>query len=420
MKKHLFFLSMAFGLLLSFSAQAFFPLPPFKEDTGKSAKKTLTTVQTRAQSVAKQIQDSSFVQQGIAYGQGAKEAFEFSQKFVKAVKETDLNSVINLAKGVSNAYAKKKEAKEKAALEIDAKSKANEAKIAELRENNNLLRKEILDNPDKKKKNEKKIRKNEEKINKLTKESKEIADKINGDLASQLQKLDVSISDLKGSANDLIGSFKTIGADYNPMKELKETVSGLMPADDVESSPRLQEIYRQTYLANYYTMLAKVIARSSLLKSQIEEDNKEAQENNEALAMLEGQTPSITTLIKMRAQNSQALLNYTELVLLRLQLDMAYDLTQIKFGRVSVAGTIESFNFDNYRLAIEKSVLDKVKGHKIGGGNVERGFQGDPNDPTRQVIIQAVHDFKRTEEEFKKMGKTEKNDAKTHPINGAR
>lgn len=404
MKKNLFFLLMAVWLLQSFPAQAFFPLPPFKEDSGKSSKKTLTTVQTRAQEVAKKVQESSFVQQSITYGKGAKEAYEFSQKAMAAYQEQDFGKMGSLLGDVNKAYKKKKEAKEKAALEINAKSKVNEAKIAELRENNNLLRKEIIDNPNKKKKNEKKIKKNEEKIAKLTKESQEAADKINADLASQLGKIDLDISGLRNSAASLLDSFKTIGADYDATSELKETAASLMPADDVESTARLIEAYRKAYVANYYTMLAKVIARSSLLKSQIEEDNEKALKNYEALGVLEGQTPAITTLVKMKAQNAQALLNYTELMLLRLQLDMAYDLAHNNFARVSLIKTVEDFSFDNYRMVKTEPEATKVKEYKFGGGNVERTFEPDFEDDTRLVVIEAVQDIKKTAEEFKKNG----------------
>ena len=417
MKKNLFILFLLLVLLPAGASEAFFPLPPFKIDIGKSVKKTLTTVQTRVNDVTKKIQESTLLQQAITYGKGAKETFEYSQKAMGAFKEQDFGKMGQLLSEMNAVQKQKKDAQEKAALEIDAKNKATEAKISELRKNNNELRREIIDKPSKKRSNERKIRKNEKQIAKLTAEASEAADKINADLASKIGSLDLSANNLRGKVTDLLTSFKTIGADYDASSELKETAESLMPADDVELSARVLDAYHKAYLSNYYTVLAKVIARTSLLKSQMEEDNEKAKKNNEALVVVEGQTPAITSLAKMKTQNAQALINYTELMLLRLELDMAYDLAHSNFVRISPTKTVEDFNFDNYRLETDdKNVLsknslkDKLKGKikskvsDFGYGDVKKSFTADENDPTSQVVIESMQDVKKTAKEFRENG----------------
>lgn len=417
MKKNLFILFLLLALLPLGEANAFFPLPPFKIDAGKSIKKTLTTVQTRVGEVSKKIQESTLVQQAITYGKGAKEALEYSKKVMGAVKDKDFGKMGQLLGEMNAVQKQKKEAREKAALDIDAKNKATEKKISELRENNDVLRREIIDKPSKKRQNERKIRKNEKQIEKLTSDARATADKINADLLSQISSFDLNLNDLRGKVTDLIGSFQTIGADYDATAELRETAESLMPADDVELSARVLDAYRKTYLANYYTVLSKVIARTSLLKSQMEDDNEKAKKNNEALVVVEGQTPAITALAKMKTQNAQALINYTELLLLRLELDMAYDLAHSKFVRISPSKTVEDFNFDNYRLdtadnsllskdGLKDKIKDKVKSkvQEFGYGNVKKTFTADDNDPTSQVVIETMQDVKKTAKEFKENG----------------
>ena len=134
MKKNIhIFLSMLI-MLLPFSAKSFM-LPPFKLDISVIGSEITSYVNTASSTASKYIQQSSIVQTAISYGQGAKEAYEFSQNMLNQFKNTDLTNLGDTLNQMSEVENQQIQSKVEAAMETATLSEETNAKIQEIDEN---------------------------------------------------------------------------------------------------------------------------------------------------------------------------------------------------------------------------------------------------------------------------------------------
>ncbi len=349
MKKKLLCFVAACALLLSFSAEAFLPLPPFKLDVSTIANKISSNVNTVSQTASKGIQQSSILQTAISYGQGAKEYYEFYTKLKSEYAGTSLNNLGEILGKISEIEAEQSKTREESASEVVAKTKETNAKIVALDENTRELTQKIIEDPENAEQYQEKIRENEEEKNELSKKLVEETREISKNAEQSISNLSDQISDLKGEADELISSITSIGSDYDSTEDLNNTVETLLPAKDTEVDTHVAATYAAIYRSNYFTTLANTSGRAGLLKSTVYEDNQQALENQVSSAELESLGGAVGTLVKMKADNIKALLNYTELLLQKLQLDIAKDLALEKFEAADPVQAAGDFSFDNYR-----------------------------------------------------------------------
>lgn len=350
MKKKLLGFAAVCALLPSLSAEAFFPLPPFKVDFSTIANKTSSGTNTTSQTAGKGIQQASIVQTAIAYGQGAKEYYEFYKKMKEKFSGVNLNNLGEVLDQMSEIEAEQSKAKEEAATEVAAKTKETNAKIVALDENSRELTQKIVEDPANAEKYQKQIQENEKEKDELSKKLVKETRQINKKTEQNIGKLNDQIKDLKGKADELISTITSIGSDYDSTEDLNNTAEALLPGKDTEVDTHVAATYASIYRVNYFTALTNASGRAGLLKSTVYEDNQEALENQVSSAELESLGGAVGTLVKMKADNIKALLNYTELLLQKMQLDIAKDLALENFETVDPAQATGDFNFDNYRF----------------------------------------------------------------------
>lgn len=349
MRKHKTALLFFSAFLYSASAEAFV-LSPVKYDVSAVMQEVVTYGQTNANTVTKSVQENSIVQTTITYGKGASEASSYLKKFQDLSGDFDLNKLSSVMGDLNKAENAKTKTAEQNALEIDIITKETNAKIAAIEENQIELRKKIMEDPKSAKKYQKEINKNEDKKSKLLKAlAKDIAKKKKKNTQEML-KLSKSIDDLKGKAGELADLIKFTPADYDSAKDLEETAKGLMPENEKDVSFQVMQAFQKRYKIIHYAALQMAIYRSATIKASLEKNNKKMQETFEAVDTMEGSTSSVTALIKMRTENIKGLINYTEIMLQRLQVLMAYDLAYNNFGSANVKQATGNFNFDNYKF----------------------------------------------------------------------
>ena len=331
------------------SAEAFL-LPPFKIDAGTIGNEVISYANTLSQTAGKGVQQASIVQTGITYGQGAKEAFDFANKMMNDFKGLNFNKFGNIMGDISKKEAEQTKVKAKAAEEIAAKTKKTNAKIAELDENTRELNKKILEDPENAEKYQKKIRKNEEKKKKLSEDLIKDTRKITTDTDKKVGKLSDQIGELQGKASEVLSSITTIPSNYDSSADLQLTTETLMPGQDAEVDLHVTAAYAAIYRAAYYNTLTKGMGRVMLIKSRIAQDNEKAEKNKVSTAEFESASGAVGTVVSMKTDNIQALLNYTEILLQKMQLDIARDIAMGNFGLANPAQAAGDFNLDNYKF----------------------------------------------------------------------
>ncbi len=332
-----------------FSAEAFL-LPPFKVDASVIGQEVMTYGNTSSQSAAKGIQQSSIIQTAITYGQGAKEAYEFATKMLNEFKGVNLNNLGENLDKLSEMEAEQSKTKEEAAAEVTAKTEETNAKIAAIDENIRELNKKMVEDPENTKKYQKEIRKLEKEKDKLAKDLVKETRQINRKTEKKIGQLNDQIGELRGQVQDLISSITNITADYDSTEDLNQTAETLLPSNPEEVDTHVVAVYGAIYRVAYFQTLGKAMGRAMLLKSIIAEDNEKAEEEKLATAELESEGGAIGTIVKMKTNNIQSLLNFTELLLQRLQLDIAADLALQSFSAADPAQATGAFNLDNYRF----------------------------------------------------------------------
>ncbi len=109
------------------------------------------------------------MQTAITYGKGAKEFYDFGMKMMKEFQGIELNNLGEIMNKLSDMEAEQSKTKEDAAVEIAAKTREANAKIAALDENTRELNKKIVEDPANTEKYQKQIRKNEQEKAKISK-----------------------------------------------------------------------------------------------------------------------------------------------------------------------------------------------------------------------------------------------------------
>jgi hypothetical protein len=348
MKKNILrFLVVSTILLYSSSAWAFV-LPPFKLDIVNTAKEIGTYFKTTAKTVQKKIQESSIIQTTITYGKGAKEAYDFSKKTIKDYKSFDLNKLGSIANDIKKAQAKKSKTSEEAEKEILASKKETDKKIEEIQKNQLELDKKILNDPQNALKYQKQKDKNTQKINKLLADQEKKVNKIRKKAKKENDNTEKQISDMKGQVGNILDS--TISDDYDSTDDLKGTAEVLLPSDDVEVNVAMADAYKAAYRVLHYGDIGKALYRSVLVRTKMAENNEKTKEKLKAETELEGYVAAASISTQIKADNMQALLNFTELFLHRIQISISNDLRLGKFEKISNARAVSDFNFDNYRF----------------------------------------------------------------------
>ncbi len=363
MNKNLLSLVFLSVFLPVFSAEAFL-LPPFKLDAGTIGNEVVSYGNTSSQTASKGLQQAAIVQTAITYGKGAKEAYEFATKMLKEFKGINLNNLGEMLDKMSEMEAEQSKTKEDAAVEIVAKTREANAKIAELDANTRELNKKIAEEQ-----NQKKIKKYQKQAEKNEKEKKKISEKliketrqINRSTEKKIGNLANQIGEMKNKASELISSITTISDSYDSAKDLNLTAETLLPGADTEVDPHVMETYAAIYRVNYYKMLSKAAGRAMLIKSMLAEDNEKADKNKLSSAEFESLGGSVGILVKMKTDNIQALLNFTEILLQKMQLDVAKDLALENFTAANPVQAAGDFNLDNYRFTPPTEAEREAKG----------------------------------------------------------
>jgi len=388
MKKNAIYLLTACFLLYSSPAWSFI-LPPFKIDPGAIAKEIATYVQTTSQNVSKAIQDNVIIQTALTYGKGAKEAADFAQATKKDYKGADFNKLGAIQDDLKKAQTQKTKTEEEAAKEIAIKSEETNKKIAEIDKNQIELRKKVLEDPDNAKKYQKELEKNEKEKTKLANQLSKDVKKINEKSAKDLASVDKQMDGLKQKASALLPSITEISGSYDSSEDLKQTAEALMPSPDTKITVDVANKYKERYQQMSYEDANKTMYRAGSLKEGFKKDNEKAKESLKSVGTMEGATSAVTITAKMKVENSQALINLTELLLLKLQNEIAADLARHNFVAVNPVQSVAEFNFDNYRFVMSEdgSYEPKDLPREIGQGEaLDEGVL----EPSEAVMAGAV------------------------------
>ena len=351
-------------------ARAFIPLPPFKMDAGGIGNEVISYGNTTSQTAGKGLQQSAIVQTAITYGKGAKEFYDFGMKMMKEFQGIELNNLGEIMNKLSDMEAEQSKTKEDAAVEIAAKTREANAKIAALDENTRELNKKIVEDPANTEKYQKQIRKNEQEKAKISKKLVKETRQINRKTETKIGKLNDQIGNMKNQAADLIASVKMIPANYDSAEDLQKTAKSLMPEKGTEVDTHVSATYAAIYRAAYYKAMQQAMVRSMTIKSRIEKDDTEAGKKKVSTVQFESLGGALGTVVTMKTDNIQALLNFTEILLQKMQLDVARDLATENFATVDPVQAAGDFNLDNYKFtppsAEELEAADGKKPEKLG------------------------------------------------------
>ncbi len=368
MKKNLLGL-LAFSMLCPvFSADAFL-LPPFKLDAGTIGNEIVSYGNTSSQTAGKGLQQAAIVQTAITYGQGAKEAYEFATKMLNEFKGANLNNLGEMLDKMSAMEAEQSKTKEEAATQVVALTRETNAKIVALDENTRELNRKIVEDPKNIEKYQKQIRKNEKEKKKLSEKLVKETRQINRKTEKKISSLNDQIGELRGKASEMVSSIVTIAKDYDSTEDLNRTAETLLPGKDTEVDTHVIATYGAIYRVNYYQAMGKAMARAMLIKSTLKKDNEKAAQNKLSTAEFESLGGSVGALVQMKTDNIQALLNFTEILLQKMQLDVAKDLALESFQAADPVQAAGDFNFDNYRFtpptAEELEVAEAAEPEKL-------------------------------------------------------
>ena len=351
MKKSLL-TAMAATLLIGLcgaESQAFL-LPPFKKDISVGIQKKITTVKTKVAKLQAKIEESTFIQTAIQYGKGAKEFYDYS-KTLDSYKDVDFKEVGSIASKLKKVNKKKTDAQNKAAQDADNETKTSEKKIAEIDRNIQELEQDTLAHPEHAAKNMKKITKLQKKKEKLKEDRAKKLAKIKEDSEKTLKSLEDAKDQLLESAAGTLTKITSIAGNYDSTEDLKGTVSMISPSEDTEVTTNVVLNYRKLYYSFFWEDMATVLNRTAIIRMDIENDNKKAKDSEEKSSDLEGSSAAKTAAaIELKKMNMLALINYTELVLPQLKLDISHDLANSGFNKINADTAISNFNFDNYKF----------------------------------------------------------------------
>lgn len=372
------------SLLLSVApsdAEAFL-LPPFKTDVVNSLQKSFTTIKTKVEKAYKTVMESTFVQTAIQYGEGAKEAYDF-------VKTTNINSIQNLISqypqfsDIASKFFKidiqLSDAKGKATQEISSIIEKNNAKIKFLNIDINKLQEEILQDPSRATINREKIAELLNQKNNLIFDTNNNITSINDAFALVKNEFNRQKDILKSEITSQISQFTSIAKNYDSVDDLKDTLKSLTLGGHEKNDVQSFWANRERYDAMYWQDFNVIMQRTTAIRAELMADNESAEKlSHSAVSDIEGKVPADAIAgIELAKSNMLALINYTELLLQKLKLDVSYDLTQHGFRNTGTA--TGEINLDNYKYtptednySVEKVKLEPAQpGESIEGSLTE-------------------------------------------------
>ncbi len=359
MKKGLKIFLLLVLLMFATEAEAFM-LPPFKTDIVGTIQKYVTIINTKVQTVKDKIKQATDLQSIIQKGKDAiSEVKEYTAKVRNVIDKVKgfANNISNVASQFSKINNDISAAKENAGKdEFNISSLANE-KISLFEKNIRELEEDILLNTT----DENKVAENMQKIKKLTQQKEATRAEAANKLKDIKSKLASSLSSLQGLKDRALDSLKSMSFDniqilsknYDSTENLKEVYNTLTPDKNTTITPSVMLAYKETYGRLWFADTVAVTNRFSTARSEVMDDNEDSGMLSEQVGTMEGgNSAKITAVVEGRKKNMQALITYTEMVLLKLKFDVAKDLKDGNFERID-ASAIEDFDFNNYRVTDE-------------------------------------------------------------------
>lgn len=386
-------------LSVPYDAQAFM-LPPFKKDSINSIQKWYTTVKTRVVKTKKKIEESTFIQTSIQYGKGAKELWDYRNS--TNLKDMDLKKVGSLASNFKKIDKQKTETKDKAAQDAASAEREGNEKKAEIDKNINELSQDSLNDPSKAGENMKKIAEFQKQKEEITEETYEKIKGINESRDNVLSGLTATQEQLMAELKPLT-SFVSLARNYDSTQDLKDTLTLISPKAGTVVSTHVRFAYREIYYALYWTDFNEALKRNTIIRTSLLKDNEEAAYTREKNAEVEGATAAqAIASVELKKSNMLALINYTELVLQRLKLNISHDLAFSGFNQINPETSISNFNFDNYRFNPEEDQYDvsataAVK-HNTGTSVTEEGLSA-PSEEAVSASFSAISAYAQKEKE---------------------
>lgn len=386
-------------LALSFphNAEAFL-LPPFKTDFTNTIQKWYTTVKTRVVKTKKKIEESTFIQTAIQYGKGAKEVWDYKNS-LSSYKDIDLKKVGSLASQFKKIDKKKTETKDKAAQDAANVEREGNEKKAEIDKNINELSQDSLDNPDKANKNMKKIAKLQKQKAEITEETHKTIEGIN-------ESRDNILSGLSATQDQLMAEIKpftniiSFAKNYDSTEDLKDTRTIISPEKDTVISTHVRFAYREIYYALYWVDFNEALTRNTIIRAGLLKDNEKATDAKEKNTEVEGATAAqALAAVELKKSNMLALIDYTELVLQRLKLNISHDLAFSGFNQINEDTAISKFNFDNYRFNPEEDQYDvsSTAAVKHNTGEAVTGGLAEPSSAVVSAGFEAIAAYAQKE-----------------------
>ncbi len=356
MKKYLKIFLILTLIVFATKAEAFM-LPPFKTDIAGTFQKYFTIVNTKVQTVKDKIKQATDLQSIIQKGKDAiSEVKEYTAKVRNVIDKAKgfVNNISNVASKFSEINNRISAAKEAAGKQEFNISEVANSKISSIEQNIRELEGDILKNAG----DEEKVAKNMQRIKALTQQKDQFRLESVNQLKDIKSKLTSSLSSLQGLKDQALDSLKSLSFDnlqilsknYDSTENLKEVYSTLTPDKNTKITPSVMLAYKETYGKLWFADTVAVTNRFSTARSEVMDDNEDSGKLSEQIGTMEGgNSAKISAVVEGRKKNMQALITYTEMVLLKLKFEVAKDLKDGNFEPID-ASAIEDFDFSNYRL----------------------------------------------------------------------
>lgn len=347
--------SIAFSLL-PFKSEAFFMLPPFKTDVVNSLQKSFTTIKTKVDKAYKMVMESTIMQTIIQYGEGAFEAYDFVKSInfdsIQSILGADYKQISVLSSKIKKIDAQKTEAKDKAAQEAAAIAAEAAQKEKGINKNINKLSQDSLIHPDHAVANTAKISELLKQKDEIIADAQNNTNSINDTLNSALQGFNDMKDSIRAELTSILSSFNPLPKNYNSLQDLKDTVKTLSPDETTKVTSNIVLAYKEVYRSLYWQDFNTAMQRATAIRAELVADNEKAQAVNQgASSTLEGAiSANAAASLELRKANMLALINYAELVLQKLKLDISYDLSIGGFQKINATTAVNNFNFDNYKF----------------------------------------------------------------------
>ncbi|MBO7556304.1 MAG: hypothetical protein J6T72_02775 [Alphaproteobacteria bacterium] len=384
--------------MLAFSTNAeAFMLPPFKTDIAGTLQKYFTIINTKVQTVKDKIKESTDLQGIIQKGKDAiAEVKEYAAKVRNVVDKVKGLNLSNIAGEFSKINETMSSTKLQFNMEELNISKEYNSKLSSIEDNIRKLEEDTLKNST----DQNKVTQNMARIKQLNSQRGELKQQLSGKLDGVKDKLSSSLSSLKGLKDKALASLKSLSFDniqilsknYDSSEDLNEVFNTLTPPKGTEITPSVIASYNTNYKKFWLSDAVAVTNRISTVRSEVTEDNEDAGKLTEQVANMEGSNSAkITALVEGRKKNMHALITYTEMVLLKLKIDVAQDLMKGSFEAIDPSA-IEDFDFNNYRVTDEDIQQDEANDNETSPSSTDTtSGEALPEDIVNESI-QAMQD----------------------------